>query len=278
MQDDEQKKKQQAANFFHDLAAPGWDLDQRFFPAMGQRLVKLAELPEGGSALDVAAGRGASLFPAAEQVGETGRVVGIDLAPAMVQMTGAEIERRGLANTQMLQMDAENLDFPDAYFDRVLCGFALFFFPRLSRALAEFRRVLKPAGLVCVSTFAEGGYAWNWYEALLKAHSVSFRTDDWDDFVTEDLHLPSDLERVFGQADFVDLRITTETFDDVFADKDAWWEQVWASADRAVLERLSPSQLAAFKSDAFDRLGQLKQDDGIHATYRVLFTRATCPR
>ena len=41
-------------------------------------------------------------------------------------------------------MDAENLDFPASFFDFVLCGFALQFFPHLDRALEEFRRVLKP--------------------------------------------------------------------------------------------------------------------------------------
>jgi len=54
-----------------------------------------------------------------------------------------EISQRGLANAQIRQMDAEHLDFPESSFEVVLCGFALFFFPQLDRALAEFGRVLK---------------------------------------------------------------------------------------------------------------------------------------
>ena len=46
-----------------------------------------------------------------------------------------EIDRLGLENAEVLEMDAEDLRFPDASFDRVLCGFAIFFFPRLDRAL-----------------------------------------------------------------------------------------------------------------------------------------------
>lgn len=50
-------------------------------------------------------------------------------------------------------MDAEHLDFPDATFDRVLCGFGVMFFPNQNRALGEFRRVMKPGGRVAVSTW-----------------------------------------------------------------------------------------------------------------------------
>ena len=48
---------------------------------------------------DVGCGRGAILFPAAEKVGPTGRVVGIDQSEGMVNETAAEIERHGGANS-----------------------------------------------------------------------------------------------------------------------------------------------------------------------------------
>jgi len=83
--------------------------------------------------LDVGAGRGANLFPAAETVGPHGQVIGIDLAPGMVRETTAEIKRRNLPHVSMLQMDAEHLTFPDASFDVVLCGFAIFLFPHLEQ-------------------------------------------------------------------------------------------------------------------------------------------------
>ena len=63
----------------------------------------------------------------------------------MVRATNEEAERRGLG-IPVRVMDAEQLDFPDAEFDRVLCGFGVMFFPHLDQALAEFRRVLKPGG------------------------------------------------------------------------------------------------------------------------------------
>ena len=53
----------------------------------------------------------------------------------------------------MQVMDAEHLDFPDASFDRVLCGFGIMFFPNQMRALGEFRRVMKSGGRLAVSTW-----------------------------------------------------------------------------------------------------------------------------
>jgi len=68
----------------------------RYFPIFGEWLVETAHIPEGAKILDVACGRGAVLFPAAERVGTSGQVIGIDLAEGMASETQIEIQRRGL--------------------------------------------------------------------------------------------------------------------------------------------------------------------------------------
>ena len=78
----------------------------RFFQHFGARLVSLAPIEPGSRVLDVAAGRGAALFPAAEKVGPQGEVVGIDYSEGMVGQTNAEIGACGLTNAGMLHMDA----------------------------------------------------------------------------------------------------------------------------------------------------------------------------
>ncbi len=91
-----QHSKKTIANFFGDLEGPGFGLDDKFFIIMGQRIAERAQIRPGSTVLDVASGTGTSLFPAAEIVGETGKVIGTDLAIEMVQKTGAEIKRRGV--------------------------------------------------------------------------------------------------------------------------------------------------------------------------------------
>src|SRR5512140_3367880 len=94
-------------------AAPTYDrIGPRFFAHFGRVLVERAQLTPGAAVLDVAAGRGAVLFPAAQQVGTGGRVIGIDLSAEMVRETAAEIRNSGWQHVEMRQMDAEQLDFP----------------------------------------------------------------------------------------------------------------------------------------------------------------------
>src|SRR6476661_573536 len=126
MTDSPEARKAQLSAQYSRLALE-YDADGGF-AHFGRRLVEATGVEPGQRVLDVASGRGAVLFPVAEHVGPGGHVEGIDLAEGMVQATNAEAERRGIAARVRL-MDAENLDFPDASFDRVLCGFGVMFWP-----------------------------------------------------------------------------------------------------------------------------------------------------
>jgi len=150
MNDDASGRKARAKTQFNTVAAE-YDAGPGCFAHFGRRLVTAAEIQPGQRALDVASGRGAVLFPCAEQVGQTGQVVGVDLADEMVRATNKEAARRGIS-ARVQVMDAEHLDFPDAIFDRVLCGFGIMFFPDQMRALNEFRRVMKSGGRLIVRT------------------------------------------------------------------------------------------------------------------------------
>jgi ubiquinone/menaquinone biosynthesis C-methylase UbiE len=75
-----------------DEAAATYDaVGVEFFTPMGAELVRRAAIRPGEHVLDVGCGRGAVLLPAAHATGPGGRVTGIDLAPAMVALTGREV-------------------------------------------------------------------------------------------------------------------------------------------------------------------------------------------
>src|SRR5574341_1828141 len=152
----------------YDRASETYDnVGPRFFTHFGQRLVELTHVSPGMDVLDVATGRGAILFTAAETVG-SGAVTGFDLSWQMVKYTAAEAQKRGIRNVHIAQMDAENLGFPDASFDRVLVGSALFFFPNLHQALSEFYRVLKPGGQFGGTVWGQFDERWFWLDDLKK--------------------------------------------------------------------------------------------------------------
>jgi ubiquinone/menaquinone biosynthesis C-methylase UbiE len=116
--------------------------------AWAPRLVAAAGVGPGDRVLDVACGTGIVARTAAGRVGTTGRVTGFDLNPGMLA-----VAQRLLPDFEWRQGDATSLPFPDASFDRVLCQFALMFFPDRLAALREMRRVLAPEGTVGLATW-----------------------------------------------------------------------------------------------------------------------------
>jgi ubiquinone/menaquinone biosynthesis C-methylase UbiE len=243
----------------------------KYFWPLGRLLVERAAISPGSDVLDIACGRGASLFPAAEAVGPTGRVVGIDISAPMAEQTETEIGRRGLLNAHARQMDAEHLDFPDASFDCVLCGFALAFFPRLERALDEFVRVLKPGGRLAASTWGDDDPRWNWYGEMCKAYGIGVK------MMTQNLDTPSEIRAALLQAGFTDIQIITETYDMIYESEEEWWMMRWSISGRATLEQLEPEVLARFKAEAFERMQAIKQPDGFHDLLEAHFAIATKP-
>lgn len=122
--------------------------------AFTDALLNMAPIKNGECVLDVACGTGPSTIEAASLVGESGRVIGIDIAPGMLRFAREKAEGAGLRNVEFHQMDAENLEFRDSTFDVVICQFGLIHFPNRLGALAEMRRVLRPGGRVVLSVWS----------------------------------------------------------------------------------------------------------------------------
>lgn len=140
--------KQWVSEIFDRTAPEYGKKSSSFFSYFGNRLVEQVDIPSNSHILDVATGRGAVLFPLAQAVGPSGKVVGIDISRQMIKETSKDVIERNLNWVELQHMDAEQLDFPNNSFDFVFCGFALFFLPSISTALSEFKRVLKPGGML----------------------------------------------------------------------------------------------------------------------------------
>lgn len=251
MTDSPETRKAQVAAQFSQLA-PVYDV-AGCFAHFGRRLVETVGVEPGQRVLDVASGRGAVLFPAAERVGSGGHVEGIDLAEGMVAAANAEAERRGVAARVRL-MDAEHLDFPDASFDRVLCGFGIMFPPDQPQALRECRRVLKPGGRLGVTTWRE---AESHHLALVLSEvgRPQPRPPGW---ITD----PDVLAALLTGAGFSDVRVVSDTHSFRHADLDAYWQSAMGTGARRGIEALSPEQTVQVRAALADRLEPYRQADG----------------
>ncbi len=265
------------AGVFNRAASTYDQVGPQIYGYFGQRLVDLAGVTKGSCILDVAAGRGAILFPAATLVGATGSAIGIDLAQAMVDETKLEILQRKISQADMHQMDATDLQFPDSTFDRVFCGISIGFFPDPQRALQEFHRVLKPGGRVAISTWPDDCPYVDWVLRGLNAALPPPDTKAAKKTQKPRLNSPDGLQQALQDAAFGDVRMSHEQKDFVFADDDVWWSSMWSHALRGKIENLNSEDLARVKAEMLERAEEIRQVDGIHNDYRVLFALGTKP-
>ncbi len=187
-----------------------------YFQPMGERLVARAGLAPGEHVLDVACGTGSSLVPAALAVTATGRAVGIDSAPTMVERANGALAEAGAGTAQALVMDCGELEFADGSFDVVLCGCALPFVG-LDRGLPEIVRVLRPGGRFLSSGQVGGGPDWDFLSDLCREFELRPMPE-----LTE-LPSPENIGAALIKAGLTDLDVTTDRIDVVFPDEDAWW-------------------------------------------------------
>ncbi len=124
------------------------------FESMASPLLKGANLKPGQKILDVACGIGIPSLSAAQMVIPDGSVIGIDLAPGMIEMARSRAAEKGLKNVEFREADAEALPFEDRSFDAVLCHLGLIHFTDRAKALKEMGRVLKPDGDLAVSVWS----------------------------------------------------------------------------------------------------------------------------
>jgi ubiquinone/menaquinone biosynthesis C-methylase UbiE len=97
--------------------------------------------------LDIACGSGRNLPLLLQEVGPGGRVVGVDIAPGMLTRSRSRAPEAELVEADV----SEGLPFGDASFDAVVSSFGLSCVPRISPALDELLRVLRPDGVLAVA-------------------------------------------------------------------------------------------------------------------------------
>jgi SAM-dependent methyltransferase len=106
----------------------------------------LGEVGPGQTVLDLGSGPGLDSYLAARRVGPTGKVVGVDLCPAMVEKARRNAGLLGLHNVEFMQGQIEKLPLSDGSVDVVISNGVLNLCPDKPGVLAEAFRVLRPGG------------------------------------------------------------------------------------------------------------------------------------
>lgn len=233
-----------AADFFDHPANTFWE-------RYGRNTIKHLHLSPGARVLDVCCGSGASALPAAEVVGPTGLVIGIDLAENLLQLAQAKATQRGLANVQFERGDLTDLRFADGTFDAVVCVFGIFFVPDMEVALRELRRVLRPEGRMAITTWGPRLFEplntafWNSVRAIRPDLYKGF--NPWDRICEADA-----LRSLLATAGLQNIQIIAEADAQPVGSFEEWWAAVLGSGYRGTVDQLSTTERERVETESRD--------------------------
>lgn len=232
-----------------------------FFTRLGERLVEGAGVRAGQHVLDLGCGTGACAIPAALAAGPGGHVTGIDFSAAMLDRARQASADRGLANVDFRDGDAAAPAFPDEAFDVVLAGLVVFMLPDPVDALARYARLLRPGGILGMSTFGEDDPRFfdvtNAVLPYLEGPMPPIPGRD-----ASPLRTVAGITGVVQGAGFTGVKVDDANIDLEFASAREWWAWLWQTAGRVVLERIPTGRLDEAQAAAEERMDDVKAKRG----------------
>lgn len=269
------EEKQKLMNIWDKVAPVFGKIGPKYWNKFGNRLVELSNIDKGAKILDTAMGRGASLFPAINTIGENGYAVGIDISEVMVNETHNDILERHINNTEVIKMNASNLEFDDNSFDNVICGFGIGYLLCTDSKLTHIKRVLRKGGQAGFSVWGVQEDQ-KWLTEIINKYLPADSSNDNSNNKCDipKLDTVNDIRKTLEDSGFRNVKVYQEDSDVIYISKEEWWKEMWSNAVRVIFERieaLGDDKLKDCKVDIFNGLEKFREMDGFHFNMPVIY-------
>ena len=244
--------------------SPAENYERYFIPAIGgpiaEDLIEAANVKAGERVLDVACGTGVVARLAAERVGPSGTVAGVDLHPGMLAVARASTSSE--VSIDWYEASAEAMPLPDGSFDVVLCQMGLQFMSNKVVALREMRRVLDRGGRIYVNVPGPKPSLFGIMTEALARH-ISPQAAGFGDVVFS-LHDVADITKLMRDAGFreVDVQAKPKPLR-LPAPSDFLWQYVHSTPLVEHVFKAGGDQRAALEQEVCKRWQSLVSDGGL---------------
>lgn len=244
-----------------DRAADTYDaVGVPWFGPIAQGLVDELDVRPGERVLDLGCGRGAALLPLARAAGPTGRALGLDLAPRMVELTARDA--RDLAQVEVRVGDASAPDLPAQAYDVVSCCLVLFFLPDPAAAVRAWVPALVPGGRVGVTTFGAQDERWQAVDDLFRPFLPPSLADARTIGRRGPFASDEGVAALLTGAGLVDVRTVHRTVEVVFDRPERWVDFSWSHGQRAMWEHVPEGERETLRGRALAVLQDVERRDG----------------
>ena len=277
------RRNEKLKKTFNLIAGDFESIGPNYFTYFGHQLVNNSELGKGKKVLDIACGRGASLFKALEKVSESGHVTGVDFSNEMINGIKQKTNNENFSNLELLQMDAECLNFPSKTFDYTFCGLSIHFFSDPLLAVDEMYRVLNENGKIGISSWSikkdiskKGIYE----KAYLRVFPEVFTEKQKNNSNRPDFSSINGITTILSKAGFTSIEVHEETKTFFYNDKDEWWQEQSNNATRGFFERIKstdPELFNDFKTAAYEEVEDHMVGNRVKFEANVLYAYGVKP-
>ncbi len=260
----EQQYKQEVIDLFNSRTS--YDNDYTIRRALP--LLNLVSLQKKQKVLDLATGTGIIAIAAAQSMGE-GKVIGVDFSSGMLAQAQKKIEELGLQNIELIEADAEYIDFDDESFDVIFCSTAIVYFRDIPAALRKWYRFLKKGGVLAFSCCSEESCEAPRIIATCAKHGISPFN------INEPTGTPQKCQNLLGEAGFQDVEVKTEQFGFYRSLEQAkQWNGGWFHPRENPLLQVSSKQMEELKAEYRKEIEAMTTEEGVWYEHMAFFVTA----